>query len=600
MKNKIFSAPLCFPEKVLDQHLVVLGKTGAGKSSALRHVVEHLLSRGKRVCVVDPKGDWWGLKAGSDGKSAGFPVIMFGDFKESKAQDVPINARSGQHIAELVAGGNRPCVIGMRGWTQSDMIRFWIDFASSLFSRNSGELYIVGDEFHNFAPKGKILSPEVGKSIHWSNRLLSEGRGLGMVCLLASQRPQKVHNDTLTSCETLVAMRVIHKADRDAVRDWIDGNGDPAVGKEVLASLAGMPRGTGWVWTPEIKYGPERVSFPIFTTFDSFAPPQLQRKVSTAGWADVNLDQVKEKLAAVIDEAKANDPAELRRQLAAAKAELAKTVSKPAVAPPQLAVPKPVVSDKQIAEIDRLTIKLDAMLPKAMAVLAELTGRQQAAHKIGDSITDAVRMLQAVVGRQATPAIAKPVAAAGRVAPPAAARPVRDRVPSTDAVGDPVTRESLSGPEKKIIDAIAWLNSIGVLEPEQTAVAFLAGYTYGGGGFNNPRGALKTKGLVEYLESNLIKLTESGSAAAKFPAETLTQEKLHEKVMEVLPGPEKKLLKPLLAAYPGVMTNDALAAAAGYTNGAGGYNNPRGRLRTLGLIEYRDGGVAARSILFPG
>ena len=39
---------LCFPEKILDQHLVVLGKTGAGKSSALRHVVEYLLHHKKR------------------------------------------------------------------------------------------------------------------------------------------------------------------------------------------------------------------------------------------------------------------------------------------------------------------------------------------------------------------------------------------------------------------------------------------------------------------------------------------------------------------------------------------------------------------------
>jgi DNA segregation ATPase FtsK/SpoIIIE-like protein len=47
---------LCIPEKILDQHLVVLGKTGAGKSSKLRHVVEHLLTHKKRVCVIDPKG----------------------------------------------------------------------------------------------------------------------------------------------------------------------------------------------------------------------------------------------------------------------------------------------------------------------------------------------------------------------------------------------------------------------------------------------------------------------------------------------------------------------------------------------------------------
>ncbi len=57
---------LIFPSKILDQHAVVLGKTGAGKSSALRHIVEHLLTHGKRVCIIDPKGDWWGLKFSAD------------------------------------------------------------------------------------------------------------------------------------------------------------------------------------------------------------------------------------------------------------------------------------------------------------------------------------------------------------------------------------------------------------------------------------------------------------------------------------------------------------------------------------------------------
>ena len=275
---------LAFPSKVLDQHLVVLGKTGAGKSSALRHIVEHLLSHNKRVCVVDPKGDWWGLKWSSDGASEGFPIIAFGDFKESKAVDVPINPQAGKHVAELITSGNRPCVIGFRGWMTSHMVKFWIDFASTVFNSNSGELYLVGDEFHNFAPKGKIMDPEAGKCLHWSNRLINEGRGLGITCLIASQRPQKVHNDTLTACETLVAMRVIHKADRDAVKDWIEGCGDMERGKEVLNSLAGMARGEAFVWSPEIDFGPKRLTFPMFTTFDSFAPPQLQKKVHGSGW----------------------------------------------------------------------------------------------------------------------------------------------------------------------------------------------------------------------------------------------------------------------------------------------------------------------------
>lgn len=298
---------LCFPEKVLLQHLIALGKTGAGKSSALRHK--------KRVCIVDIKGDWWGLKSSADGKSAGFPVVAFGDFREPKAQDVPINAQSGKQVAELIASGNRPCIIGFRGWMPGQVTDFWIDFASTLFNKNEGELFVVISECHNYAPKGKVLDPKAGKVLHWTNRLLSEGRGLGMTFLLDSQRPQKVHNDTLTSCETLIAMRVTHAADRNALKDWIDGCGDKATGTEVLNTVAGMARGEGWVWSPEIGFGPQRIQFPMFETFDSFAPAQLQNKVSDSGWSTVDLEVVKSKLAKVIEEAKENDPAALKARI---------------------------------------------------------------------------------------------------------------------------------------------------------------------------------------------------------------------------------------------------------------------------------------------
>lgn len=161
-----------------------------------------------------------------------------------------------------------------------------------------------------------------------------------------------------------------------------------------------------------------------------------------------------------------------------------------------------------------------------------------------------------------------------------------------------VPSEGLTGPEQRILDAIALSESIGVHEPEQVAVAFLAGYTYGGGGFNNPRGALKTKGLVEYRGSR-IALTIVGRAVATPPDMPLTGNELRSKVLSILPGPEQKLLRPLLEAYPNSMTNEELQEASGYKEG-GGFNNPKGRLRTLGLIDYPSKGSArAKDFLFP-
>ena len=157
----------------------------------------------------------------------------------------------------------------------------------------------------------------------------------------------------------------------------------------------------------------------------------------------------------------------------------------------------------------------------------------------------------------------------------------------------------LTGPEQRILDAIAWLESIGQTESEQAAVAFLAGYTVGGGAWNNPRGRLHTRGMVEYRHGGCLALTQAGRALARAPEEDLSTAELHRRVLERLPGPDRKILQVLLEAYPESVANDELARRAGYEPNGGAFNNPRGRLRTLGLIDYPERGrVVAREVLF--
>jgi len=55
----------------------------------------------------------------------------------------------------------------------------------------------------------------------------------------------------------------------------------------------------------------------------------------------------------------------------------------------------------------------------------------------------------------------------------------------------------------------------------------------------------------------------------------------------------------LIDVYPEALDNTELARRAGYEPGGGAFNNPRGRLRTLGLVDYPERGmVVARPVLF--
>jgi|ERR1041384_755102 energy-coupling factor transporter ATP-binding protein EcfA2 len=539
---------LIFPTKILEQHLVVLGKTGAGKSSALRHIVEHLLSHKKRVCIIDPKGDWNGLKVSADGQGPGYPAILFGNFKETAGQsipaDVPLNEYSGKHIAELVTSGNRPCVVGFRGWTMGDMHRFWIDFAATIFNSNEGELYLVIDEVHNFAPKGKIMSPEVGKCLHWANRIMNEGRGIGLVNLIASQRPQKVHNDTLTACETLVAMRVIHKADRDAVEDWIKGCGDPKKGTEVLNSLASMSRGEAFVWSPEVDFGPTRLAFPMFTTFDSFAPPQLQKKVSGKDWSTVDLAEVRTKLASVIERAKATDPNELRKRILELEADVRR------------------LSSARTQQLDQRTINSEVERQVEIAV-AEVEKRYEALEakyeEALDELRDRLRQITELASLSIPVKPSKPVArtlqprSVQSASPPDLSRRIQSPPPQSNVAG-----EKLPPGEKATLIAAAQYPE-GVTR-EQCSI--LTGYKRSSRDAYIAR--LSGKGYVD-ARGPLVFVTESGIDALGSDYEPLpTGEALQEYWINRLPPGERAVLEAAIAAYPQSLRRESLEETTGY------------------------------------
>lgn len=569
---------LCIPPEALDQHVIGLGKTRSGKSSVLRYLVEDLLRRKKRVCIVDPKGDWWGLKSSANGRSAGFPVTAFGDFKNPKAADVPITPEAAKHVVELITSGNRPCIIGLRGWMPSQLTKFWIEFASALFNANLGEFYLVVDECHNFAPKGKVLSPAAGECLHWSNRLASEGLGLGLHLLLASQRPQKVHNDTLTSCETLIALRVIHAADRGAIKDWIDGCGDGVHGNEVLGGLAQLARGEAYVWSPEIKFGPKRVQFPLFSTFDSFAEPKMRAVENPSTWADVNLEEVKEKLASVIKEASAHDPAVLKGRIKELELELRQATR---TAP----VPLPPATK----EVSVLTEDDRALLKQ----LAEEGSRLREASGIFQQKLDAATgMLRKAVAAVSTSASVLPVIR-GRIM----------HVPNSNRCGSRIYSEPRAG-SPDVPSAGADLGKcersiLTVLEqyPQgrtTSQLALLTGYSGTSGSFNNALGKLRTVGYI--TRGANVQVTPAGTGIV--PSEPLPSgQALVDRWLAKLGKCERAILEQLTSIYPDPLSVEELGAATGYAPTSGSFNNALGKLRTLELIER---GRPVRAIIHAG
>jgi hypothetical protein len=556
------------PLRALENHIAVLAKTGAGKSYLAQGLAEGILSRKERLCIVDPTGRYWGLRSNAAGKRGGFPIVVFG----GQHADVPLNAGHGATIAEIVGTTNTPCILDTRQLSVGERTRFFTAFAETLLRVNKGDLHLIIDEAHLFAPKGKVLSVQAGELVAATNNLVSLGRGVGLRIMFITQRPAKLHNDTLTQAETLIALRCIHPADRAAVTDWIKDCADPEQGREVISSLPTLPTGTGWIWAPGI--GPrgmlKKVQFPTITTFDSGKPAASDGPAPTL--ATIDLPAIMSRLGKVADEAKANDPKVLRTRIAELEAKIA-------------AAP----AGSSVEQIQKWRAD-------GFKIGWEAAKKEDAQHleSIGHNASHLAGVLRGSKVQDPIGEYLGPATDFGR--PPLTAKPERRQSPEKSATQHQINKATsaetrvrahsstgaLPKAERLILAALAQLGR----EARRNQVALMAGYRAEGGGFKNAISALRVAGLIEG-SADALRITNAGLASLG-PYEPLPP-----------PGPdlirhwisregkaERAILAVMLThAANGPMSRIAVADEAGYDANGGGFKNAVSRLRVLGIIE---------------
>lgn len=538
------------PAEALAHHIAILGKTGSGKSNAAKTLVEAALDRGERICVLDPTGAWYGLRLNASGTPSPYPVVIFG----GQHADVQIGGAHGAAIAETVGTTSTPAVIDTRLMTVGDRTRFFTDFAEVLLRKNKGPLTLVIDEAHLFAPQGRVADPQSGKMLHAANNLVSLGRSIGLRIVMLSQRPAKLHKDSLTQVETLVAMRLIAPQDRGAIDTWIGEWADPAQGREIVASLPSLPTGDAWVWSPELNVL-HRAHFPLARTFDSGKAPVGGE--DGPALAPLDIEEVTARLAQVAADVVANDPKNLKAEIAKLRKELAE---RPAGEPDQAALN---------------TAAGEAFQDGYRQGLIEGERRGNIA---GQALALA-RVRTALDGLK----LAEPEPAASPssepVARPAAqARPKPPPRPVIEANG------SLSGPQRKVLEALAFWADLGISQPTRTQVGAAAGYSPSSGGFANLLGTLRTAGMIDYPAGGCVALTEEGRSHAPAP----DGRPVIERVNSILSGPQQRVLAAIMRSGG---SREEIAVATDYSATSGGFANLLGSLRSLGLIDYPGRGL---------
>jgi hypothetical protein len=570
------------PAAALDTHIGILGRTGSGKTFTARGMVERLLDAQRQVVIVDPTGAWWGLRSA-------FAIPIFG----GEHGDVEITDQSGEAVAETILAHHSSAIVDLSGLARQSgagMRRFMAAFIARLKDRERGALWLVLDEADEFLPQ--VLQPDMTRLFGDLKWIVRRGRVAGWRVMMITQRPQDIAKSVLTQIGTLVAHRLTAPQDRKAVEEWVKGHADPEEAKAVLSSLAGLQRGEAWVWSPENELL-ERAIMPPIRSFDSGATPDADSgAIAQPELASINMAAIRATLeergpkAKPLNELPATDISgeTLKRDRRIAELEAAQ--------------------DEWIVERGVGQQQLDELLVRCRNAESALAARQGAFKEFAATIA-AIEVGAGGSEVEESPSphsrsmgSLRPVNSKERRPATLQSDSIARPGPSRDAPPAPAT--GLSKSQQRIIDALAWWRAFGIGSPTNEQVGFIAGYSPGSGNFNNLKGQLRAAGLVEYPIGGCIALTGEGEGVARRPSIAVTRAAFHDAVRAKLSASQLRLFDPVLAFYPGSISAEDVAASAGYSAGSGNFNNLRGQLRAIGLIEYPTKGmVKASGWLFP-
>lgn len=176
--------------------------------------------------MLDTVGNWYGLRLGADGKSAGFNIPVLGGLRG----DIPLEAAGGALIADIVVETGRSLVLDASQFSLGDRKRFAVTFGERLWQRKKGEahpapLHLVIEESQLIVPQFTGRGGDEGRMVGIYEEIIRLGRNYGIGVSMITQRPQSVNKEVLNQTECLFVGQVNGAQERDALRKWITHQG---------------------------------------------------------------------------------------------------------------------------------------------------------------------------------------------------------------------------------------------------------------------------------------------------------------------------------------------------------------------------------------
>lgn len=565
-------------DDLVQTRLLIQCNSGGGKSWAVRRLLEQTASAVPAI-VIDIEGDFHTLREKHDFVLAG-----------RSGGDCPAHPNAAAALAKKLRQLGVSAIVDISDLERRERFAFARLFLEALIEaprEHWRPTLVVVDEAQTFCPESGSV-----ESTNAVIDLATRGRKRGLGAVFATQRLSLFAKGAAAECNNVMVGRTILDVDQKRAADVLGLST-----REDRIALRALKAGSFHVFGPAFGVrGVEIVRVGSVAT----SHPKVGARAAKLTAAPERVKKVLGELDAI--------PKEVQREaddLAAAKKRIGELTRE--LAGVKGVAPAPSFSN---ADFDRMSKTALARVSGDRAATLDMLRSNLAA--IGEELEAKMLAMFATFGR----ALVAQIGWVGDDASPkefAAAKAAVDAAGGTllggrDANGRDYGPEgpklhgdaSVTRPMQRIIDAIAWLDSSGVPMPRsRKQVAAIAGYSPRSSSYANTVSACSTAGLLTYPGDGNLALTEKGLARTTAMDPARSAKEIQARVDRVLTGPLRRLLAPLLAAYPDAMTRERLAVASGASWTSSSFSNNVSALSTLGAITYpAKGCVRAADWLF--
>lgn len=552
------------PADAVTQTFGLLGRKGSGKTYASGKLVELLLEAGAQVVVLDPVGNWYGLRLSADGRANGFAIPVFG----GEHGDIPLEHTGGALIADTVVSHHTSAVIDVSHFRKGQRKEFVAHFAEQLFHLKKSDrtpVFLVLEEAQVFAPQRAGKGEE--RMLGAIEDIVRLGRNYGIGAALISQRPQSVNKEVLNQVEALFVFQTSGPQERKAIESWVIEKGIDI--KEMVDQLPSLETGTAFLWSPQWLRILQKVHINKKKTFDASSTPTLGgRVVKPKKLTPVDLEQLQDAMKETIERKQADDPKRLHQEITRLNAQVKRLTQEKEQAKDD----RPLITDKQIEELKTVYNDLKNMRTDLSLIRAEIS---QNTHDIlayvelaTGKIEDFEKLFQ-----QLKTGIVRPQRQQIRQ------QPVQINKPTPkNGEREPISR--LSPMHKAILTTLAQHGAC-----RKNRLVLLAGYTWNGS-VRNALSSLRTAGLIVGQNTGEMDITQDGLNLI-MPFDPLpVGEDLRQFWLNKF-GPMAQAVLQSLFDNPNGLNKDELVETAGYTwNGS--MRNTLSQLRTAGVITGKN------------